>query len=294
MEIKVYVASAFSKEQKGGNKAGVVLESAGLTVLQKMQISKDLGYSETAFLTESEAADYKIEYYTPTEEVPLCGHATIATFSVLYLSGKIRKEFYTIETKSGILEIRVREDGLVLMEQNRPAFYEKLKVEELSGCIAPAYIEEKLPIQIVSTGLKDILLPIKNMEALERITPDFDAMTELSRAKDVIGVHAYTLVDDPEVTAVCRNFAPLYGIDEESATGTSNCALACYLYQYQEKKTNYIFEQGYSMGLPSRIMVNLDVKDGDITHVYVGGYGYMVEEKPSGRDVTDAQWKIAN
>ena len=82
--VHVYVMSAFSKENKGGNKAGVVLNREDLTVRQKMAIAKELGYSETAFVTHSDVADYKIEYFTPTDEVPLCGHATIATFSLLF------------------------------------------------------------------------------------------------------------------------------------------------------------------------------------------------------------------
>ena len=86
--VEVYVVRAFSKGGKGGNKAGVVLDSHDLMPAKMMAIAKDLGYSETAFLTESDVADFKVRYFTPTEEVPLCGHATIATFSILNSLGK--------------------------------------------------------------------------------------------------------------------------------------------------------------------------------------------------------------
>ena len=69
--IEIYVASAFSKDNQGGNKAGVVFERPDLSVKQKMAIASYLGYSETAFVTESKAADFEIQYFTPTEEVPL-------------------------------------------------------------------------------------------------------------------------------------------------------------------------------------------------------------------------------
>ena len=131
----VYVVSAFSKENKGGNKAGVVLNRPELTAEQKMKIAKELGYSETAFLSDS------------------------------------------------------------------------------------------------------------------------------------------------DVTAVCRNFAPLYGIDEESATGTSSCALAGYLFKYCEKKLQYIFEQGHSMGEASRLVVNVTYNGEKIETISVGGYGYLVCQK---------------
>ena len=69
--IKVYVASAFSKDEKGGNKAGVLINDYNLTVKQKMKVAEILGYSETAFISKSDKADFKLEYYTPVEEVPL-------------------------------------------------------------------------------------------------------------------------------------------------------------------------------------------------------------------------------
>lgn len=277
--VEVYVVSAFSKENKGGNKAGVVLNRPELTTEQKMEIAKELGYSETAFLTNSDVADFRLEYFTPTDEVPLCGHATIATFSILKILNLLEKKDYTIEAKAGILNIFIKEDGLVFMEQNVPAYYEVLKPEELEGCVRKEAISEDLPIQIVSTGLRDIMLPVASLEQLDNLEPDFEAITELSKAKDVVGIHAFALSKESEVTAICRNFAPLYGNDEESATGTSNCALAGYLFRHYEKKPQYIFEQGYSMNEVSRIIVNLDYSEADIRSIYVGGYGYLVCQK---------------
>ena len=104
-------------------------------------------------------------------------------------------------------------------------------------------------------------------------------MADFSQGMDVIGVHAFTLVDDPEITALCRNFAPLYGIDEESATGTANCALASYLFRYQEKKERYVFEQGHNLDAVSRIVVNIKYHDDVIDAVFVGGHGYIVSKE---------------
>ena len=91
MMIHVYVVSAFSKNGAGGNLAGVVLNRPELTAVQKMAIAAELGYSETAFVTASDRAELHLEYFTPTEEVPLCGHATIASFTLLHLLGRDRK-----------------------------------------------------------------------------------------------------------------------------------------------------------------------------------------------------------
>ena len=277
--IEVYVASAFSKDGAGGNKAGVVIGRPELTDEQKRHIAAELGYSETAYVTDSDKADFKLEYFTPTEEVPLCGHATIATFFVLNHLGMLQKADYTIETKSGILKIRAGEDGTIFMEQNLPMYPHTLEVQAFGDFLEERYIPADLTAQVVSTGLKDVILPIDSPEHLRELEPDFPAMADFSRERDVIGVHAFTLVDDQEITALCRNFAPLYGIDEESATGTANCALASFLFRYHEKKERYVFEQGHNLNAVSRIVVNIKYHDDMIDAVFVGGHGYIVSKK---------------
>ena len=133
--IHVYVVSAFSKDGGGGNRAGVVLDRPELTPAQKMAAAAALGYSETAFVTASDRADWKIEYFTPTEEVPLCGHATIASFTLLHRLGRLSAGEFMMETKAGLLRMAVSGEGTVRMEQNRPVYGEVLAVQELAGCV---------------------------------------------------------------------------------------------------------------------------------------------------------------
>lgn len=277
--VHVYVMSAFSKDNKGGNKAGVVLNRLELTIGQKMEIAKEMGYSETAFVTDSDVADYKIEYFTPIDEVPLCGHATIATFALLYHLKMLKKEDYTIETKAGILRMKISKDGMIFMEQNKPEYLDYLEPEEFEGCVETQWNSKEQPIQIVTTGLKDIIMPIDSVEHLAELKPDHKVMAEVSEELKVVGVHAFAFTEDAEITAICRNFAPLFGIDEESATGTANCALASYLFRHYKKKQQYIFEQGYNLGQISRIVVNVVAENDEIQEIFVGGYGYLVCEK---------------
>lgn len=276
MKISVYVASAFSKDHKGGNKAGVVFIENTLTTTQKMAIAKQLGYAETAFISESEIADYKFEYFTPKEEVDLCGHATIGSFTILMHLNKLFKDRYTIETNSGVLTITIKDD-IIFMEQNKPKFYDVVSPNELIDCIDIKAIDNKYPIQIVSTGLKDILIPITSETQLHALQPNFENIKEISKDYHVVGMHLYTFNDD---RIICRNFAPLYDINEEAATGTSNGALACYLYeQHNLQKEIYVFEQGYSLHSPSEILVKLATNNHKIEKVYVGGKGYYCETK---------------
>ena len=277
--VDVYVAVAFSKDAKGGNKAGVVLGRSELTSVQKAAIAKEMGYSETAFVLDSDKADFKLQYFTPTEEVPLCGHATIAAFSTLKLLNMLDKPACTIETEAGILNIHIKDDGLILMEQNRPAYLEVLDSDIFTGCIERNFIDHRFPIQIVSTGLNDVMLPVDSVEHLEQLSPDFEMIANMSKEKEVVGVHAFTIIKESDVTAICRNFAPLYGIDEESATGTANCALACYLFKYYKQQSQYVFEQGHNMGDISRIVVNLSYHENVIDSVFVGGYGYLLGKR---------------
>lgn len=277
--VDVYVTAAFSKDNKGGNKAGVVLVRSELTSVQKAAIAKEMGYSETAFVLDSDKADFKLQYFTPTEEVPLCGHATIAAFSTLKLLNMLDKPDCTIETEAGILNIHIKDDGLILMEQNRPAYLEVLDSDIFTGCIERNFIDHRFPIQIVSTGLNDVMLPVDSVEHLEQLSPDFEMIANMSKEKEVVGVHAFTIIKESDVTAICRNFAPLYGIDEESATGTANCALACYLFKYYKQQSQYVFEQGHNMGDISRIVVNLSYHENVIDSVFVGGYGYLLGKR---------------
>ena len=141
--VEVYVISAFSKDSTGGNRAGVVLDSHDLIPAKMMAIAKDLGYSETAFLMESDVADFKVRYFTPTEEVPLCGHATIAAFSILNSLGKLGKDAYTIETKAGMLNVQIEKDGMIFMEQNRPTYFETLTPDIFVGCLEAGFIDNE-------------------------------------------------------------------------------------------------------------------------------------------------------
>jgi len=276
MKIKAYVAQAFSKDNTGGNPAGVVLFNDALTEQQKRAIAKKLGYAETAFVTKSNDTDFEIGYFTPSEEVQICGHATIASFVVLKYCNLITKSELTIKTKMGILNTTLQ-DNNIFMEQCRPQFYEILSANDLNSCFDIEVADKKLPIEIGSTGLRDIMLPIKNLAILNKMQPNFNTIKNISRKLNVVGIHAFSF-DGERI--VCRNFAPLYDVPEESATGTSNCVLASYLCKNNIiRKNQYIFEQGYSLNSPSEIIVNLTTSNCVISKVEVGGQGYISAEE---------------
>lgn len=285
MEIKVYTLNSFGKTKDGGNPAGVVLKGDGLSEDEMKKISKEVGFSETAFIKKSNKADFKVEFFTQTEEVELCGHATIAAFSLLLKKGIIKEGTYSQETKAGVLEIKALKGNVIFMEQTKPKFYNCLDKREVADTlnISKGDIVDSLPIQVVSTGLKDIFVPIKSKEILNRIKPNFNKIIELTKREEVIGYHLFTLDTQSSAAANCRNLAPLYGINEEAATGTSSGALSCYLYKNgiikEENAGSIVLEQGYSMEKPSEILVNLSIENGEIEEVRVGGKASLSGEK---------------
>ncbi len=277
MNIKVFLVNSFAKTAEGGNPAGVVLDADDLQADDMKKIAKIIGYSETAFVSKSDVADFKVRFFTPEEEVDLCGHATIATFHTMAEQERIHPDKYTQETKAGVLQVEVKEDFTTMMNQNVPQFFDVVSKEEIADSLNISLNDmvEGLPTQVVSTGLKDIMVPIKNLETLNAIKPDFHKVTAVSQKYNTIGFHLFALETLSEAHAHTRNFAPLYGIPEESATGTSNGALASYLFEYgkihRKEATHLVIEQGYSLNKPSEIMIELETKEKSISGVKVGG-----------------------
>lgn len=275
--MKIYHVTAFYKKKHGGNKAGVVLFADALSDQEKQAIAARLGYSETAFVMQSKEADFEVRFFTPTKEVDLCGHATIGTFNVMRDEGVITPGIYTQKTKAGVLKLDVKKDE-VFMEQLAPKYYQKLMQKDVQIFFHNNLeLHHQYPIEVVSTGLKEIFLPMASKEALNDLEPKFDKMIDFCLELGAIGVHAFCL-DDEKIDAISRNFAPVVGIEEESATGTSNGALACYLYKHHNKKKEYHMEQGLYMDQPSELFVKLEVDAEDcINQVWVGGRARILE-----------------
>jgi len=277
MKVNVYTLNSFAKTKEGGNAAGVVTNADSLSEEEMRKIAAILGFSETAFVLQSNAADFKVRFFTPNEEVDLCGHATIATYYTMASLGLVKPGRYKQETKVGILGIKIKEDNSIMMNQPVPVFSQIIDKDEIADSlnIEDSQMLEDLPVQVVSTGLRDIMIPVKSIKILDAIKPDMEKIKEISRKYNAVGFHVFALESLHDAYATCRNFAPLYDIPEEPATGTSNGALGCYLYHYEkinnEQASNMIFEQGYSMKKPSEILVSLIAKEHEILEVKVGG-----------------------
>ena len=275
--MELYIVDAFANQRFSGNQAGVALLGAGPFPEEALMraLAGELKHSETAFVRQTGEKSFHIRYFTPAEEVDLCGHATIAAFTALRDTGAVGPGDYALHTRSGDLTIQVGTES-VWMDMAPPTDGRGFSEEEQAELYA-AYglsLADRpggLEAQAVSTGLMDILLPVKDLAALSRAEQNEGEVTRLSERYGVVGVHMFC-AGTADATAHCRNFAPLYAIPEESATGTSNGALTYYLYRRGKVAAGAEnrFVQGEKMGKPSEILTRLLVTEEGFK-VQVGG-----------------------
>jgi PhzF family phenazine biosynthesis protein len=213
------------------------------------------------------------------QEVDYCGHATVATYHELFnLPENVSKTSLTQETRAGVFVIEKQGDGMIMMTQNNPVFgpieEDRLLVAGLLG-IADTDINSNLLIQVVTTNVSKLMVPIANVEALKKITPRLDAIADYTNSHDGKGLYCFTKSGVESYDLVARFFNPAVGINEDPATGVAAGPLGCYAdkYIYQGEKKQIRINQGMWMGKSSDIFV--DLVDG----VKVGGYAVRFGDK---------------
>ncbi|KAB1197077.1 MULTISPECIES: PhzF family phenazine biosynthesis protein [Haloferax] len=265
---RALLVDAFTTEPLSGNAAGVVPDADGLDAEQMRAIAAELGASETAFVCSSASADRRIRYFTPTQEVDLCGHATIAAHAHLAADQAIEPGSHTLETNVGTLDIEIGELGEVWMTQDaptvRPLDVEYERVAELLGIDVAALqdVGADLPIALASTGVPFVLVPVNFLEHLSAAAPDVDGIAEFASEHDAAGIYAFTFdAIDRDSTLHARCFAPGVGITEDPATGTASGACGAYLRQtgaFDSVPDELRFEQGHFVDRPSLVRVTVD------------------------------------
>lgn len=278
----IHIVHAFDIQGQGGNPAGVVLDADGLTPGEKQEIAKHVGLPETAFVSKSYLADYKLDFFTPSKQIAHCGHATVATFSLLRKKGLIPGNQSSKETIDGTRNIYFDGDR-AFMEQARPVFTRleiiQDRVFDALGIGRNDLVKDLVPMK-VSTGNAFVVVPLRSVDRLAKLAPNFNAINELSKHLGLIGLYPFVLSHDGIVDAQSRMFAPYYGITEEAATGMAAGPLACYLYTQVQPKDHFVIKQGEFMKepSPSLIHVQLNLEDGDIKTLFAGGTAYTAKQ----------------
>lgn len=276
--VTVHIVNAFLDGGTGGNGAGVVLDAEGLTREQKQAIAAEIALSETAFVLPSVRADFRVEFFTPVRQVPHCGHATVATYHLLAKTGRVSCDSSSKESVEDVRRILYRPDG-VYMEQKKPV-YRALDDGAVKAALAAAGAHRALlhpgaPPAVVSTGNPWIIFGLEDEAALAALEPDPRAIAALSEEQGIVGFYLFALPpNDAAYTAAARMFAPAYGVDEESATGSAAGPLGCYLYERMGgMPKDLTIRQGHLMRTPStsRLRCRLNVAEGAVQNLLVGG-----------------------
>jgi trans-2,3-dihydro-3-hydroxyanthranilate isomerase len=298
--LKFYQADVFTRQPLGGNPVAVFPDAQDLTDYQLQQIAREMNLSETVFVLPptDQAAVVRLRIFTPTQEIPFAGHPVLGTFYVLAQLGLITvTDGITCvmqECNIGLfpVEIHVREGQVtrVVMTLPKPLFLGSVDEPEDLFDIAKALglsthqiVDTKKPVMVVSTGLPVVIVPVRTLTAVRSIVPDAAAIVEVCERVGTNGIMVFTTMTVEDHASVhTRMFAPAIGILEDPATGSASGAMGAYLVHNGLVEvgpmTELIVEQGYEIGRPSRILVQVESEDDAIQSVNVGGQVVMVVE----------------
>ena len=300
-EYRFIQVDVFTNRPFGGNPLAVFPEAEGLTTEEMQQLAREMNLSETTFVLPPQApgADFKVRIFTPAAELPFAGHPVVGTHWVLAHLGRIDLDDPVTQVRFelgvGVLPADLHVAGgqvqRVVMTQDRPTFHAVLEdVTDLAaglGLPREAIIETGLPVQVVSTGLPQMMVPVRSLAEVRSLDAGQLNVAALNRACRAVGTECAMVftfeTERPEATVHVRLFAPLLGVPEDPATGSANGALGAYLVHHQavpvtEPTTDILSEQGAEMGRPSTVYVEVDRAGEEVTAVRVGGQVVPVAE----------------
>ena len=296
-EYRFFQADVFTDRPFTGNPLAIFPEAEGLTSEEMQSIAKEMNLSETTFVLPPTdlKARFRLRIFTPASELPLAGHPVVGTCFVLAERGMIPLEEGTNrifqECKAGVLPVDIVVRGgkveEVVMTQSPPRFFDeydnRVLLAAAVGLPESELLPDGLPAQVVSTAVPQLIVPAASLHHFGRIELDLAAMRQVLREteSDCFMIFTRECVQ-AEGTVHARMFAPALGVVEDPATGSAAGALGAYLVKHglvEAKPTARILvEQGYEMGRPSAIHVEVDADESGPKEVRVGGKAVEVAE----------------
>lgn len=264
--------TAFATDPAGGNRAGVVLDAAGLTDERMAAIAAEVGYSETAFLTPGPADEagagrsFTARYFSPAAEVPFCGHATVAT--AVALAERLGPGGFALHTRPGRVPVAVAEaDGVLkaTLSSVEPHVREAADADVAEALAAlrwpAADLDTALPPRIAFAGAHHLVLAAATRARLAGLDYDFDRLRALMERLDLTTVQLVWR-ESPEVFHV-RDPFPVGGVVEDAATGAAAAAFGAYARELglAAEAARLTLHQGHDMGRPSLLEVELRAGD---------------------------------
>lgn len=285
----IHVVDAFTTKPNTGNRAGVVLDVDHLTTQEMQDIAAFAGYSETAFVLspKDQSHDIHVRYFTPTNEVPICGHATIATHFLRATTGHHSDYPLIAKTGAGHLPVSIfgsPEALLVKMTQGRVEFFPPFNANQRTELASALGVSESdfadLPIQVVTTGHSKVMVPMLSRSKLDGLIPNNEKLKAISAEIGCNGFFPFVLEGSKqEPITYGRMFAPAIGINEDPVTGNANGPAGAYLVHHDliecDQKVTYWGYQGLAIEKPGRVLVTVEKTD-SILHVSIAGQAVVV------------------
>jgi len=282
------LVDAFTDRPLSGNACAVVLDAGGLSAATMQAIAREMNQSETAFVRAQAGNTFDVRYYTPGAEIPLAGHPTIATVTALIDSGRLQAPIgrteLTFALREGPIAIAVeRRAGdlpWVVMTQRRPLFRPSLE----AAAVAPAFglppeaVRDDGPVQVVSTGTEQLMVPLRSKEWLRRALVDVPRYRALQQAVGFFSAHLFVLEGEtPGGRTFARHVAISPDLFEDAVTGSATGGMGAYLFHHRLlTERDFVAEQGHWMGRPGRVAVHVEGTPQDIQWVSVAGTGVVV------------------
>lgn len=291
----------FTSQRFGGNPLAVFPEAEDLEPDEMQKIAREMNLSETTFVSLSSTpdAEFRVRIFTPVAEVPFAGHPVVGTHWVLAHLGRVRlvEPVTTVRFQLGVgvlpADLYVMRGCVqrIVMTQDDPRFLARLAdVAPLAaalGLATEAISEVGLPVQVVSTGLPQLMVPVRSLAEVQGLSAKRLNVPLLNRVLSELGTECVMVftreTERPDSDVHVRMFAPALGIGEDPATGSANGALGAYLVHHRAidltgSTVSLVSEQGAELGRPSTIYVEVDHQDGVISAVRVGGAVVLVAE----------------
>ncbi|MCH5583443.1 PhzF family phenazine biosynthesis protein [Shimazuella sp. AN120528] len=286
--ISVYHVDAFTNVSFGGNPAGVVPQADGLTEKEMKNIAKELNLSETAILFSSDqpGIDFRVRYFTPTDEIDFCGHATVGLSWLLATKygWKDKADKIVLETNIGTIPVEFSKEKeeltAVTMTQVTPKIQNvQMDSDEIARVvgISTEALDQRYPIKLAYTGNWHLIVPVKSQSDIETAQPLLDELKKLNQSQKASTTHLFTFdTVEQGYDLYTRDFAPAVGIPEDPVTGAANGALAGYLLlegilSYDQMQ-NLRIAQGHAIGRPGTLFVSVKKGTSDLEPVIqVGG-----------------------
>lgn len=293
MILNFHIVDVFAEEKYQGNQLAVFENADGLSDEMMLKIAQEINFQETAFIISDEEKNggFDVKIFTPEYEVPFAGHPTLGTaFVLLNSTQNTDKKSIKLNLRIGQVPV-IKENETLWLEVKKTIFGKNFssKIADLFG-LKPEDIDETSPIEVVSTGLPYLILPLRNLAAIQRIRFNDGQVKNW-----LLDNHLYKTNTPDELTTAffaftretekaenqlhARMFCYENGkIVEDAATGSANSCLLAYLLKHESNEISYRVEQGYEMGRPSLIQIKGELNEKQDFSLKVGGKTKLIAQ----------------